>query len=662
MQPFDFNCTTCQKNLRVSNEALLGQILNCPACGSMVQIPDQQPEPRWEEQGGEEQDLGETNVQPPPVPGSLEDKDTIDDFGYESAVSQSSEEDITPDYENGEVPDDLLPTPDWADKSSGKKKLYIGAGIAGGLLITLLIVGFIASSDDSDSIAAINPNAQNDANTINEVDNGNSDTSVETTEETDITQNQNTDDQQADIDSTTQESPAEQGTQDSVVNDSSSEQETPGDSEPMGSDDANNDSDMPEVDPENPMPPGLKPNTQPQSDNEQLNMLLQNVAPFIGSETTDVPDANAPEEIDIPAPPESENLIIVPNAPAEAIDPTSAVQLEIAAIRFPNPILLKQFAGFVQELTGVPVTIDAIALADSGVDINTTVNVVSMESSVEAILTNVLETSSLSWRIDGNQIVVGPVGHESKVPLQVTYEVAALANGNDGGDLDAWQSLLAKLALGDNNSDQNTWDGSTWTVTATPDVHTMIRVTASQLQSVTSANPNAETLLPRWVRIQPILQQKTDLDLSRGATIQRIASHLSKEVNGNVLIEWNALWEIGWDLNSSVPLITDQQPLKDVLDTLLTSMHLTYIPCTADTLVITSPTTAHSQRWTEFYKLAVADDEAAAEAVELFTEHVLEAHDNPDEADIHIESLGSWIAVRASPLDHHRLVEAIGVK
>ena len=655
MQPFDFNCTTCHKNLRVSNEALLGQILNCPACGSMVQIPDQEPEPRWEENG-----LDQTAVQPPSVPVSTEDKDTIDDFGYESTDSQSSEENIVPDYDSGELPDYLLPTPDWADKSNSKKKLFIGVGIASSLLICLLIISFISSSDDADSIAAVTPDNQNDVNVINqdeEVDTNNSDLLAE---DSDV--NQNTDHQQTDIDSTTQENPAEQGTQDPQVDDPPNEQEAPDDSEPMESDNTNSDPETPASDTESPMPPGLKPNTQAQSDNEQLNMLLQNVAPFIGSETTDIPNTNAPAESDIPAPPVPENSIIVPNAPAQAIDPANAVQLEIAAVRFPNPILLKQFAGFIQELTGVPVTIDATALANSGVDINTTVNVVSVELSIEDILNNVLKSASLSWRIDGNQIVIGPVGHKSKEPLQVVYDVALLANGNDGGDLDAWQKLLAKLAVGNKTSAKSTWDGSNWSVEATPNVHTMIRVTAGQLQSVTSPNPNTETLLPRWVRIQPLLEQKTDLDLSRGAKIQRIASHLSKDVNGNILVNWNSLWELGWDLNSSIPLVTDQQPLKDVLDALLTSMHLTYIPCTADTLVITSPSAAHAQRWTEFYKLAVEDDEAAAEAVQLFEEHVLEAHDNPDEADIHIEALGNWIAVRASPLDHHRLVEAIGIK
>ena len=655
MQPLNFNCTTCHKNLRVSNEALLGQILNCPACGSMVQIPDQEPEPRWEENG-----LDQTAVQSPAVPVSTEDKDTIDDFGYESTDSQSSEENIVPDYDSGELPDYLLPTPDWADKSNSKKKLFIGVGIATSLLICLLIISFISSSDDADSIAAVTPDNQNDVNVINqdeEVDTNNSDLLAE---DSDV--NQNTDHQQTDIDSTTQENPAEQGTQDPQVDDPPNEQEAPDDSEPMESDNTNSDPETPASDTESPMPPGLKPNTQAQSDNEQLNMLLQNVAPFIGSETTDIPNTNAPAESDIPAPPVPENSIIVPNAPAQAIDPASAVQLEIAAVRFSNPILLKQFAGFIQELTGVPVTIDATALANSGVDINTTVNVVSVELSIEDILNNVLKSASLSWRIDGNQIVIGPVGHKSKEPLQVVYDVALLANGNDGGDLDAWQKLLAKLAVGNKTSVKSTWDGSNWSVEATPNVHTMIRVTAGQLQSVMSANPNAEALLPRWVRIQPLLQQKTDLDLSRGAKIQRVASHLSKDVNGNILVNWNSLWDIGWDLNSSIPLVTDQQPLKDVLDALLTSMHLTYIPCTADTLVITSPSAAHAQRWTEFYKLAVEDDEAAAEAVQLFEEHVLEAHDNPDEADIHIEALGNWIAVRASPLDHHRLVEAIGIK
>jgi len=210
MQPLNFNCTTCHKNLRVSNEALLGQILNCPACGSMVQIPDQEPEPRWEENG-----LDQTAVQPPSVPVSTEDKDTIDDFGYESTDSQSSEENIAPDYDSGELPDNLLPAPDWADKSNSKKKLFIGVGIVSSLLIVLLIISYISSSDDADSIAAVTPDDQNDVNVINQDEEVDTDNSDLLAEDSDV--NPTTDHQQTDIDSTTQENPAEQGTQDPQV-------------------------------------------------------------------------------------------------------------------------------------------------------------------------------------------------------------------------------------------------------------------------------------------------------------------------------------------------------------------------------------------------------------------------------------------------------------
>ena len=110
------------------------------------------------------------------------------------------------------MPDNQLPSPDWADKSSSKKKLFIGAGIASSLLIVLLIIGFITSSDRSDSIAAVTPDDQNDVNVINQDGEVDPDNSNQMAEESDATQN--TEGQQTNIDSTTQETPAEQGTHD----------------------------------------------------------------------------------------------------------------------------------------------------------------------------------------------------------------------------------------------------------------------------------------------------------------------------------------------------------------------------------------------------------------------------------------------------------------
>ena len=41
--PFHIRCTTCEAKLAVRGPALLGQLLACPKCGSMVQIPNQLP-------------------------------------------------------------------------------------------------------------------------------------------------------------------------------------------------------------------------------------------------------------------------------------------------------------------------------------------------------------------------------------------------------------------------------------------------------------------------------------------------------------------------------------------------------------------------------------------------------------------------------------------
>ena len=60
MQPFPINCTTCRVQLIVSKPELLGQILACPSCSSMVQIPDV----------------------PPGFQVPENANDTVDDFGY----------------------------------------------------------------------------------------------------------------------------------------------------------------------------------------------------------------------------------------------------------------------------------------------------------------------------------------------------------------------------------------------------------------------------------------------------------------------------------------------------------------------------------------------------------------------------------------------------
>ncbi|MEX0792775.1 MAG: hypothetical protein WD045_06535, partial [Pirellulaceae bacterium] len=40
MNSFRIRCTTCSTKLKVKDASLVGHILSCPKCGSMVQVPD----------------------------------------------------------------------------------------------------------------------------------------------------------------------------------------------------------------------------------------------------------------------------------------------------------------------------------------------------------------------------------------------------------------------------------------------------------------------------------------------------------------------------------------------------------------------------------------------------------------------------------------------
>ena len=85
MKSFVIQCLTCQSKLQVQGASLLGTIINCPSCQSMVEVPDVPPDPdpgaappesessRWQSVGKE--------VPPPRV--QQEGNETVEDFGYE---------------------------------------------------------------------------------------------------------------------------------------------------------------------------------------------------------------------------------------------------------------------------------------------------------------------------------------------------------------------------------------------------------------------------------------------------------------------------------------------------------------------------------------------------------------------------------------------------
>jgi predicted RNA-binding Zn-ribbon protein involved in translation (DUF1610 family) len=60
---FIVHCTTCQVRLKVQDESVIGEILSCPKCGSMVHVV---PPTSWTRSAGPQAELAESVIQPPP--------------------------------------------------------------------------------------------------------------------------------------------------------------------------------------------------------------------------------------------------------------------------------------------------------------------------------------------------------------------------------------------------------------------------------------------------------------------------------------------------------------------------------------------------------------------------------------------------------------------
>ncbi len=333
MQPFPIHCTTCRTKLIVSKPELLGQILACPSCSSMVQLP---------------------NV-PPGFQDPENANDTVDDFGYvaednpnddipidDSAdklfASDQSDSPAMQDQPIVEASDstvdeldeqaDLLPL-DWNSNDSQvnkRKRVVIGLCVSGLITIaTIISLVVFAGSEDPNQLAQQSNLSTQDA--------------VEQSEPIINPQSE-------DIDSKDIQKPPVQAEPPISAESTTSETTNP--------------APMPETEPPateagipSAAPPGFEATAETSTETGELNNILVDVAPFLGNSAN--PILTSPER---------------PAMPSPASNPQAATEVNIeAGLSFTVPQLsikeelpLFRFFYLVTTLGNFPVTVDLQSL------------------------------------------------------------------------------------------------------------------------------------------------------------------------------------------------------------------------------------------------------------------------------------------------------------
>jgi hypothetical protein len=116
-------------------------------------------------------------------------------------------------------------------------------------------------------------------------------------------------------------------------------------------------------------------------------------------------------------------------------------------------------------------------------------------------------------------------------------------------------------------------------------------------------DPQLFSLEPRLARAAPRLAKPVTLNFPQPASFARILDRLSDEGEMEILVDWQALVQLGWSPDTETTATANQRPCGEVLTEMLQPMELTYRVIDAASVQVTSPAAAEVRWDIEFYRV-----------------------------------------------------------
>lgn len=638
MQPFSIKCVTCKSKLTVSKSSLLGQILACPKCGSMVQIP--------------ENNLTETEVLTPTTESStsadvqeqLQDHtDTVEDFGY--TASQNINEEFSQianhsgnDRETAKnTEENLQPETmsEWVDTSATdkRKKLLVTFSCISTLILIGIIITFSLSGEHSSEIS-VNTNQEN-SHPVNSINTGkenadqptvNSVTANVTSEKTDL---EVTGASKTERPVSTADNPEKPG--------ESTENKTP---DP--------------VEEEVPLPvapEGLTPEAPDGADaenmSEELDSVIEDIAPFLSNAPIDIENAAPVAKL----PTADKNT---PRPPATPINIQSGLRFTVPEIDVTNPIPLNKFLEFLGTLGNIPFTYDLESLELMNISYAVAVQHTSEKQTIEQILTRVLEEQQLAHQIKDGHVLILAKSHVDSAISSTIYK-------QEQGDTIENQPTAEKLSNVINRllaidefdiakpvADEENEKVFHLEISGTNRTQDRVRKLLTRLQNTQAETDSYEANI--WAQYQ----KKFTMDFNDGTPLLQILVHLNSISELQFQANWKNIWQAGWTPASQVDVTTEDEPLQECLDQALTNNGLSYIARANGVLEITSAAHALAANQIGIYdlkKLPLTKRDALVKTLKQLAE------DGQNDVDIRfMETLPDGRMGLSAPAAIHRLV------
>ncbi len=494
MKPFSIACTTCQARLRVRDDSVIGQILTCPKCGSMVLVEpvaatvdaSQNVEPSKPHDSAP-QDLAAARktVPPksdsaihsdfedaanffdepsePPAPTSPDLTDTVEDLAVQAESRRAALDDnVGLDIARGwksepvatDAPDDaaeselpppplpvsdevLLPNADWTSATTvqWRNRVLTGmAAVAGVVLALMLLIVFSGGSESSTSASAPSSTGEDVPGQLESLEHeGQSEDVIANT-----------------APPPSKEDPADDASAGELPREGASDDSKPpieSPAETPAADDANPDPAPNGVepvpnDPPPDEPPGLTPkeaNNDPGAADSTPSPLAETMREF--TELLDKTEEPARPIAEVEASPagvaeadEKEGGPVVRRTGPRVIEIADRLKDPVKQIDF-QAVPLGNFLRFISDYSTIPITLDADILRWSRISPLTAVTVQAADTTVAQSLQQALAPLGLEYQVEADQLFITRRPKNENGMREVSFKVEDLV-GDDTEQLE----------------------------------------------------------------------------------------------------------------------------------------------------------------------------------------------------------------------------------
>jgi hypothetical protein len=396
-------------------------------------------------------------------------------------------------------------------------------------------------------------------------------------------------------------------------------------SEPMEKDPPENPAETPvEAESSQPRDPLDIINDKPRDDDNPADLKkLENQ--FKGLESDAGPavaDATMPEKpsTESPATPEE------PAAPSRSRPEPRKVDL---AARLADRVVEVEFSGqslsdvlrFLSDFSTIPITLDPDALAWSKITPAAPVNAKMVNATLEEVLAEVLKPFRLEAQKLEDQLVVT----RSSALRKIKCPIGDLTGG-DAAKVQQLIEMIAVLAAPDSWKSAGglgslTPQGNDLLVENTELAYGEVLHVCERLRQARGGRPKSVfppelfSLERRTARAAEKLDLPLTLNFGQPTLLVKILDRFAEETGTQIVVDWQAAGEIGWPPDCDATVTLDKTPLKEALGKLLAPMDLTYRAIDATTLQITTQAALDRKPEIEAYKaddLATTPEEANA--------------------------------------------------